>query len=212
MTPSFLNFMESPLGEWAYVALFAFCFLENLVPFLPGDIIALWSGIQVQAGDLEALPSVLALGFGAWLGFLFFFESTSQFMRQAHSRKFRWFLLGAQKNLSENRIHGLRRYGVWAVLVARFLPGARTTVAIMAGLSRWPHTQVYVAALVSSMLWSILMVLLPGGLAAFYRQIATVTGKPYFWLGLALGGCAVVMLMILRHKKLMSRAPQGPLG
>jgi len=136
---------------WAYLALAGSAFLENLVPPVPGDTVVVFGAYLVGRGHLEWLPVYAATCVGGTSGFLLMFH-----LGRSRGRSFlrgrRGVLFRAE---SLDRVEDwLRRYGIWLILVNRFLSGVRSVIALGAGIGglRWP--QVGIAALLSMAVWN----------------------------------------------------------
>lgn len=87
----------------------------------------------------------------------------------------------------------LRRWGVWAVVAARFLPVLRTVAPPAAGAARIPLTIFLPASVVGATAWSALHILLgylAGGTAQWFEEVFGLAG----WV--VLGSCVALGLVV----------------
>jgi membrane protein DedA with SNARE-associated domain len=131
--------------------------VEYAVPFVPGDIVALASGILVGAKgwSLSLVFTAVLLGsttglsieyaFGRWVG-----------GHDAAWRKLspRWARFG---KLIDRVTALFDRQGVQLLTINRFLPTIRGAFFVAAGMARLPYWKVLVSGFVSAVLWNALI-------------------------------------------------------
>lgn len=136
-----------------YAALFALVFVESglLVGFaLPGDTVLFAAGLlAAREGSGLSLP-VLAVGtavaavagdsVGYWTG--------RRFGRPVIKRR-----AGRASRHLPRAERFYARWGVWAVVAARFIPWVRTLTPIMAGAARMPYRRFLAANVVGALAW-----------------------------------------------------------
>jgi len=150
------------IADWpagvVYPALFVMAVVENLFPPFPGDTVALFSGYLAGTGRLSLPGAFLAASVGAWVGFALLFALARVLGRDWVNRHIRPRVSPDTWSAAESR---LTRYGLWMVLVNRFLAGLRSIIALVCGVMDLPAPPVLALAAVSSLLWNVL--LLGGG-------------------------------------------------
>ena len=146
------------VATYGYLALFLVLFLEELgVPLpLPGDLTLLFAGYLVGMGmlrfDLATIAVVLAAVSGA---------SALYFLTRRKGRP--WLArYGRYLHLDERRLAWIearfRRFGPWAVLVARVTPGLRIYTSILAGLAGVSYARFLAALGPAALLWAMLFI------------------------------------------------------
>jgi membrane-associated protein len=145
-------------GVWVYAILFAIVFAETgfvVTPFLPGDSLLFVVGALAAAGNMDPLVVSATLITAAlcgdnvnyWLGRylgpkLFHFEG-NRFLKR--------------ENL--DRTHAfLEKYGLKAIILARFVPVVRTFMPFVCGLGRLQYPRFLVFSLIGALLWVGLLV------------------------------------------------------
>ncbi len=143
-----------------YAVLFALVFVESglLVGFfLPGDTVLFAAGLLAAAtGSRLSLPvlaigtavaAVLGDGVGYWTG--------RRFGRPWVERR-----AGRAAHHLPRAEAFYERWGVSAVVIARFIPWVRTFTPIVAGTARMPYPRFLAANVVGAMLWGSGLILL----------------------------------------------------
>jgi membrane protein DedA with SNARE-associated domain len=138
------------------LGIFAVIFLEELgVPLLvPGDVFILWVGAMASTGKVSAPLAGGAIVLGAVLGSFLLFLITRRFGAPFLLRYGRYLHLHpADLQAAERSFH---RWGLWAVLFGRHIPGMRVVLSAIAGLLRF-EVRVFVPAVaVSSAAWAVM--------------------------------------------------------
>jgi membrane protein DedA with SNARE-associated domain len=149
-----------------YLFLFAIAYLENVVPPIPGDMPIVFVGTLVALSDLSFVSCVVWASVGSVLGFasmygVGYWISTrfqAEASAQVHSR---WARMVGKffpaEHLPEIRAQ-FAKYGYGLILINRFLTGSRSIISISAGISRLNFFLTHLCALVSAVVWNILMV------------------------------------------------------
>ena len=146
-------------------------FISLILPFW---LMLVTVGATVIPGTFNFWLVVAAAGVGAalgdwlsyWLGYHY------------HERIQGMWPLKNHPNLIENGKTFFRRWGVWAIVLARFTGPLRASVPIVAGIAQMPQLQFQIANWASAFLWAAIL-LYPGsfGLDWFLRLLE--------WLGWA---------------------------
>ena len=139
---------------------FAAPLVDSLVPVLPGEVVV----AAAATAPTNASPPLAAVVVAAAAGSL-----VGECVVLAAARR----LAGTRRG--DRLAHGRRatqvrqvldRWGVGAVIVARFLPGGRTTAAACFALRHEPNKGFFAAAAVGSLIWAGYLVGVGSGVAA----------------------------------------------
>ncbi len=138
-----------------YAFLFASSVVENLFPPVPGDTITVFGAFLVGTGKLLFWPVYLVTTLGSVVGFMLLVLLGRKAGRAFFlDRDFRFF--------PARRIQEAERwfttYGYLVVLGNRFLPGARSVISIVTGISRIPLKRAALLALASALLWNMIWI------------------------------------------------------
>lgn len=179
----------------AYAILFGVAVLENILPILPGDALIVCGSYLVGQGHLLALPLLVGTTLGSSCGFMimyylgatkgraFFTNRRRSLLTKRHIRRAeRWFA----------------KYGDNVVLVNRFLAGARSVVAVMAGIGNMPPGKALLFATISALIWNALLISLGAWLATNWR-LAVRLLREY---NIVVSGVLIVLvaLLVLRRR------------
>lgn len=176
---------------WVYVFVFVVAYGENVVPPIPGDMAIVFGGSLVALGTVAFVPTLLLSVAGGTLGFLTMFAMGRWLGEAVHDpARLRWIPRGPVRSVDI----WFARYGLAVVAVNRFLTGARSVIALVAGASGMPLVPTALAAALSALVWSALLV--GGGFvvgAEWDRMLGllNVYGRV---MGVALGMVAAVAL------------------
>jgi membrane-associated protein len=143
------------LTAYGYLGGFALIYIEESgIPlFIPGDVFLLYVGSR--------LPHDFPILCAAWLGFVLAVTlgSTNLYLL---SRRF-------GRRLIENRLarflhitpervdraeHWFRRYGAWALIFGRHIPGFRVPLTVVAGILELPYRTFAISVAISSAIWA----------------------------------------------------------
>ncbi len=136
------------LPTWAlYLSLAATAAAENVFPPLPADTVVGVGSFLAARGSGSLLVAATSIWAGNLLGALGMYAVGRRYGAAAVMKR----LGGAD---AEARVATMyASYGVWALVVSRFLPGIRAVVPPMAGALRIPIRQVFPAMAVASAVW-----------------------------------------------------------
>lgn len=186
-----------------YVVLFALVFVESglFVGFaLPGDTVLFAAGLlAAREGSGLSLPllavgtavaAVAGDGVGYWSGRRF----GRPFIERRAGR--------AARHLPRaERFYA--RWGVWAVVAARFIPWVRTFTPIMAGAARMPYPRFLAANVVGAVLWGPGLIAL--GFAA--HSVSWLRHAAYVAAAVAVLASAVLPVVARRRARQLTRSP-----
>ncbi|MBU8536346.1 DedA family protein [Falsiroseomonas tokyonensis] len=187
-------------AAWAPLIAFAVAFVES-VPligiFLPGSALLLGLGLLIGTGVLPAWPMLLATFAGAvigdalgfwlsrWLGPAFVRAHLPRGYRRSYARGVLIF----------------RRWGIWAVFIARFISPLRAVAPVIAGVSRMSNWRFQAANIGSAVVWAPLL-LVPGTAVGAVAALVEDRGDALLLAGFVLG----VLLVWWRLRVFWARA------
>jgi membrane-associated protein len=219
-----LDAVAEALGHWTYVVVFLTIFAETglvVMPFLPGD------SLLFAVGALAARPEtglklsvflsslVVASFIGNYTNFLIGralsvrlggqpgIEAAGEGIRRLFGGKFSRFVR------SEDLVKAdafFRKYGLFAVAVARFLPFFRTMIPFVAGISDMKTTPFLLCSAIGGTAWVFVCTMVGywAGNIPWVKENFTL-----FILGMF--GCGLLPVAVgYIHR--MLRAPKGPVA
>lgn len=178
--------------------LFGVVFAEELgIPLpVPGDVAIAWAGYLTTTGGMSELEAGLAVVAGATLGSTCLFLLSRRF---GHPFVLRF---GRYVGLNEDRFlraeASFKRWGPWAVILGRHIPGMRIYLSALAGLFEM-RTVVFVpCVMLSSAVWAAIFIILGrmlGRQAGRLSRLLPAHLVPYALLLVA----AVALVVVARH-------------
>jgi membrane protein DedA with SNARE-associated domain len=150
-----LEYLQSLPNSIIYIILALSAFVENVFPPIPGDTITAFGAFLVGIKRLNFWGVYAATTVGSLLGFLFLFYLGAIMGRGFFLKKdYRFFSAGDIDKAEQ----WFAKYGYYLVILNRFLPGIRSVIAVVAGISRLRPIRVSVFALLSCLVWNALWI------------------------------------------------------
>ncbi|MFC4766869.1 DedA family protein [Effusibacillus consociatus] len=121
-----------------YLGMGAALLLEGLgIPF-PGDAVMAFYGYMISKGDFSYVQALLWCTAGCWLGSTVAFAIGRTYGVEFLKRHGRYLLLKPKHIYFTEKLS--QRYGIWVLVIGRFLPGVRTLSSYFAGIGgmSWP--------------------------------------------------------------------------
>lgn len=140
-------------GLLTYLLLFAIIFCETglvITPFLPGDSLIFATGALAASGSFNLFTLVVVLCLAAVAGDTVNYH-TGQFLgnRVISNENIRFI-----KKEQLDRTHlFFEKYGVKAIIIARFIPVIRTFAPFVAGIGTMPYSAFIVYNIIGGVLW-----------------------------------------------------------
>lgn len=189
---------DSPL---TYLLIFAMAAVDVFAPILPAEATVTAAAVLAGQGDLNVLWVMVAAGLGAFVG-----DNVAYWIGRAAGRPLvERVLRGNTRQLEAVQEQFHRRGGAF-IIIGRFIPGGRTTVAIGAGVFhfRWPRFVAYDAA--AAVIWAF-QAALPGFIGGVLVQ-----DQP--WLAMVFGfGLSILLagsIAVVHHRRVGERARELP--
>ena len=182
---------------WAYGIVFLLAFLDALIPIVPSETAVITAGVVAAAGDLQLAPILLAAAAGAFLG-----DNTTYLIGRTVGDPVvdRFFSGDKARTRIEWADGQLQERGGVLIVVARFIPGGRTAVALTAGLVHYPWRRFVLFDAAAAIIWA--------SYAGLLGYFGGKTFEDQAWKGLLLAfaiafGFAVLVEGVrwLRHRR-----------
>lgn len=142
---------------FGYLGLFLTIFLESGIVFgffLPGDSLLFAAGLLAADGKLNIAAVILLAFTAAVLGNNAGYYTGKKFGARIFKKEPAWFL--SQKTVDQAH-HFFDKYGGKSILLARFVPAARTLVPIFAGIGHMNYRRFFTFNALGGLFWAILM-------------------------------------------------------
>ena len=134
-------------------------FAENVFPPIPSEIIMTLAGYIIADGKFTFVGVVLAGTIGSVLGSLPLFYAGRSFgeerLKELADRHGRWLTVSAHD--IEQTKEWFDKYGGWALLVGRLIPGIRSLISIPAGLDRMNAPTFLIYTTVGMAFWTTIL-------------------------------------------------------
>jgi membrane protein DedA with SNARE-associated domain len=169
--------------------LFFVIFFEELgVPLpAPGDVAIAYAGYLTTTGAIKLPQGYLAVVGGAVLGSAINLTIARRYGRPFIQRFGR--LLGITPERLLRAEHVYKRWGPWAIIVGRHIPGMRIVLSALSGILGVPYRVFIPCVLVSASIWALIFLELGRRLGPRVRDLFTLLPVhlvPWVLLGLAL--------------------------
>ena len=138
-----------------YVFLFLSAVVENLFPPIPGDTITIFGAFLVGTGRLSYILVYIATTTGSVTGFMLL-VLLGRFLDREFFMKKNYRFFSAESIVAAER--WFERYGYFVVLSNRFLPGIRSVISLVSGITRLNLLKVFLLSLASASVWNLIWI------------------------------------------------------
>ena len=150
------------ISKWGYLAITILVLLENILPFIPSEIILTFAGLLSTKSDLS-LPRLFVISTVASFVGLLVLYYISRLVSEERLYRFvdkygKWIKLKGKDVARAN--DWFKRYGEVAVLVCRFVPVLRVLITIPAGINRMNVVKFVVLSLIGTTIWNFALIYL----------------------------------------------------
>jgi membrane protein DedA with SNARE-associated domain len=198
----FFGSLETIPDHWLYFFLGLSAFVENLFPPIPGDTITVFGAFLVGTGRLAFSGVYLCTTAGSVSGFLVLFWAGGLLGKRFFMEKDLWFFKAKHIVRGEE---WYRKYGYFLILLNRFLPGVRSVISLVGGISRLQVRVVAFLALVSAAIWNLIWIVvgytLGDNWVLVQASISYLMGRYNYIMLLLLSATAAAGLIWLLLKK-----------
>lgn len=217
-TPSWFWPLTRAVGRFVHdhqaVGLFLVIFAEELgIPLpAPGDVAIAWGGYLTTTGAIAYPLAYVAVIAGATTGSFCLYWLSRRFGHPFLMRFGPYIGLHPERMARAER--AFRRWGPWAVIIGRHIPGMRIVLSAFAGVFEFPTRTFVLCVLISSSIW-----------AAIFLELGRLLGRssrylfrlfPAHLIPLAIGFIVLIWLLWLaydhgiRHRRASSvKADEG---
>jgi len=145
-----------PLGNYLiYLFLFISSVIENIFPPAPGDTITAFGAFLVGTGRLNFLSVYAITTLGSASGFMILFF-LGRYLERGFFEKKNYRFFSNDKIADAER--WFRKYGYLVILFNRFMPGLRSVISIVSGMSGLRTVPVFVLCFTSAMFWNLIWI------------------------------------------------------
>lgn len=149
------EWIVSNYSDSIYVVLFLVIFVETglvVMPFLPGDSLLFMAGMYSKIGNLNLTYLLLFLSFAAVLG-----DNINYWIgRRIGLGVFEWKIRGRQlvkESYLKKTEDFFEKRGVFAIIMARFVPIVRTFTPFAAGVGKMNYRKFLLFDIIGGVLW-----------------------------------------------------------
>lgn len=142
-------------GTAIYLILFLVIFIETglvIMPFLPGDSLLFTAGLFAASGELDIAILLTLLTIAAVLG-----DNTNYWIgRKVGLRIFNLKIRGkslVKEKYLQKTEEFFKRRGVFAIIIARFVPIVRTFTPFAAGVGKMKYSQFLIFDILGGFIW-----------------------------------------------------------
>ena len=157
MLQQFISYISTLDPALIYVVLFAFSFIENVVPPSPSDLVVVIGATLIVHSPIGFIPVLLITTFGSALGFVVMYY-VGKYLGDTLVRKGRLKFIKAES--LEKADLWFNKYGYKLILINRFMPGTRAVISFFSGVHRLKPLETFFYAGISSFFWNIILICL----------------------------------------------------
>ncbi len=171
MLDNLTAYFDSLSPAWFYIAFWFLAFLENVLPPVPGDTVAVLAAYIVGRSQQRFVGTFIATDLGTIGGFMAYYFLGCLVDAQYFARKNFRFLPASR---FEKAGQWFRRFGGWVVLANRLLAGLRSAIAIVCGIYRLPLKRVLFLTTIGCSIWNLALMWVGYMLGANWRVIEEI--------------------------------------
>jgi membrane protein DedA with SNARE-associated domain len=184
-----LDWLSSLSPVAMYLALAFTAAIENVFPPLPADTVVAFGSFVAARGQGSAIGAFLSTWAGNIAGAMFMYGVGARYGAERVNQRF-----GGGEGGQERLQRLYARYGIWAIVISRFLPGIRAIVPPFAGALRIGALRSALAMGVASGVWYGAITYLAFNAGANFEALSTRIATGQRWLGIGAAAIAAVAL------------------
>jgi membrane protein DedA with SNARE-associated domain len=178
-------------GPLVYVVVGAFAAVENLVPPVPADVVALFGGFLAGQGTVNPWAAFVVVWLCNVSGALLVYWLGRRYGTAFFQGRLGRFLL--QPHQMEQLAGFYEKHGTKVIFASRFLPAFRAVVPIFAGTSGLGFVRTAIPIMIASAIWYGLIVYAGATAGRNWAELRAMLDSSGRWLGL---GAAILILMV----------------
>lgn len=152
---NYLDYVFDYSWFWVYTLIFFVCFVENIIPPIPGDAFMVAGGVLVALGKLNIFLLLLVIIAGGLTSVMLLYWLGKKYGRDYFIRKNFKYFRGQDIMKLEVR---LQKHGPWLLTASRFFVSMRTVLALSIGIGRYPAKKTFIFSLLSYLIFSSILV------------------------------------------------------
>jgi membrane protein DedA with SNARE-associated domain len=150
------------IRSWGYVAIAILILFENILPFIPSEIILTFAGLLSEKSDLSIPVLFIISTVSSFFGLVILYY-ISRLVSEQRLYRFvdkygKWIKLRSKDVAKAN--DWFKHYGALAVLICRFIPVLRVLITIPAGINRMNVLKFISLSLLGTTIWNFLLIYL----------------------------------------------------
>jgi membrane protein DedA with SNARE-associated domain len=195
-------------SQYLLIFVIFYSFLEVVFPPIPGQTLLLFSGSLAGVTGMNPMWVIAVASAGTFLASLFLFNLGAKTGRHIlDSSKFSWILDSRTFLKLEQWFH---HYGLWTLLVSRFLPLARSGLVLTAGIVNLDPKGALAAIGASTVLSSSVFILSGYWLGEQWKKVPQLYRMGLGWVLLTASIIMILFLIFLLIRKTVKQAkPAG---
>ncbi|HEX6964362.1 MAG TPA: DedA family protein [Gemmatimonadaceae bacterium] len=197
-----LHWMASVMGSLGYAGIGLLMFIENIVVFIPSELIMPLAGFVAGQGQLSFWGVVLVGWIGSLMGAMpWYFVGRligEERLMEWVDRRGRWFPLRGRD--VDRATHWFDRHGHFAVFLARITPGIRPLIGLPAGFDEMPFAPFLLYSALGTGIWVVALAYAGRQLGRHYDKVAKVL-EPATWIIIGALVIAAAVAVVKRGKK-----------
>lgn len=138
-----------------YIFLLISSIIENLFPPIPGDTITAFGAFLVGTGRLNFWFVYIVTSVGSLLGFMVLFM-LGRLLGRGFFEKKNYSFFSKSSIVSAEK--WFQKYGYFALLANRFIPGIRSVFSLVSGILKLKPVYVALAAFISASIWNLIYI------------------------------------------------------
>lgn len=152
---SIVFYLTSQAAIYVYLVILVSAIIENLFPPYPGDVVVLAGAFLAGRGDIGYIPLFILSVTGGMIGAMLLYSLGRKRGRLLFEKYDKYYLRLENLTKIEN---WFRRWGIWLLLFSRFVAGARSVIALAAGVGNVPVKRMTILTLISFCLWNAVLI------------------------------------------------------
>ena len=189
---SLIQWMQGLPAALVYVVIGVFAALENIVPPVPADVIALFGGFLAGQGVVDPWAAFLIVWTSNVASALLVYWGGRRYGVGFFQGRIGRMILHPRQ--MEKLSHFYTKHGMKVIFVSRFLPAFRAVVPIFAGTSGMPFPRTALPIAVASGAWYGLIVYLGATAGENWEQIRAFVDASSRWLAIVAGVLAALVV------------------
>lgn len=191
------EWIASLLARGGYLAFGWLMFIETVFPPIPSEVLVPLAGFLAAEGTFNLILVIVVGTVGSSIGAVFWYwvgwrvgETRLRKLAKKHGR---WLTMTPQD--VDRTGEWFRRKGIWAVFLARMVPGPRAMISVPAGMAHMPMIPFLIATTLGTAIWVGFLAVLGYVLQSQYDRVAEYL-DPLLYVMVAVGvGYYVIRLL-----------------